>query len=246
MKHVLFTLLGSSILLSCTNNASSVKAIETDTSTLQVSVVDYVEDYDNPATVQEGDTIKINYQQNKDLLEILKIIPDKSMESWEWDKADRTNMVEDVKSYNYFIDTDKSYNNIVTIKPHFIKIQVVDGTWIMAIYPIGIEHFMVVTDDMVGGGNDLSFYEFKRGKLTEIEKTPFETSLINDFLGDKDNKECVRLLEDNLLFFKYDFEHKDRITIKSFLEEDTHCLKWKTLIYRFNPEKKIFELDKGF
>jgi hypothetical protein len=256
-RVLLCILLSLSVLLSgCTTN--SVKQTKKDDADTALQI--FAEDHSNICEVifsgdsnnrlinrimenEESDTIRINYQDNKELLEILKLIPDKSMGSWEWSEADRTEMVEYVKTYNYFVDTDKTYNNIIDIKPNFLKIQVVDGSWIMSIYRIGIEHFIVITDDIVGDGNDLFFYEVKSGELTEIEKTSFENSMISDFLLDKNNNECMELIKDNLSLFDYNFENEEKIIVKSFFTEDEHCLKGKELIYRFKQEKKTFELE---
>lgn len=47
--------------------------------------------------IAKPDTLKINYLEHKNLLNILTLVPDSSMGSWEWKKEDR---IEYVKKYN--------------------------------------------------------------------------------------------------------------------------------------------------
>jgi ribosomal 50S subunit-recycling heat shock protein len=197
-------------------------------------------------TVKIADTIRINYKENKEILEILKLLPNKSMGSWEWPKSERDEMIKSISKNNYYIDTTPNYNNIKYIKTNTIGIQVVDGFWTMSIYKIALNNYIVITDDLVGDGNDLISFEYKNGNLTEIEFNSLFDGLQKNLLKDADEKDCAELLEDDLLTFSYDFKEKQNITINSWLlnkDENENCFKGNTLNYKLIPELKRFTLE---
>jgi hypothetical protein len=196
--------------------------------------------------IQLVDTIKIDYDKHKEILEILKLLPSKSMGSWEWSKTERDEMIQSISKNNYIIDTTPDFNNVKYIKTNTIGIQVVDGFWTMSIYKIAQNNYIVITDDLVGDGNDLISFEYKDENLTEIEFKNLFDGLQTNMLKNAEEKDCVELLDDNLLTFTYDFKEKQNITISSWSlnkDENENCFKGNTLNYKFNTELKKFTLE---
>jgi hypothetical protein len=229
------------LLISC-NNKKAENTVKENNKSLKTEV----RNAQIEQKVQSSDTIKINYNENKEILEILKLLPNKSMESWEWIKSEREEMVQSISRNNYFIDTTPNYNTIKHIKTNTICTQVVDGSWTMSIYKIAQNNYIVITDDMVGDGNDLMSFEYKNGSLKEIEFSSLFNGLQKNLLKNPDAKECAELLEDNLLTFDYNFNEKQKVTISSLFfkkGKNENCLKGNTLNYKFIPELKKFELQ---
>jgi hypothetical protein len=230
------------LLISCNNKKAENNTLKENNNSLKTKVKNVQIDQ----KVQFSDTIKINYNENKEILEILKLLPNKTMASWEWTKNEREEMVQSISRNNYFVDTTPNYNNIKYIKTNIIGTQVVDGFWKMSIYKIAPNNYIVITDDIVGDGNDLMSFEYKNGTLTEIEFSSLFNGLQKKLLKNPDEKDCSELLEYNLLTFDYDFDQKQNVTISSwFLKKGEHenCFKGNILNYKFIPELKKFDLQ---
>jgi ribosomal 50S subunit-recycling heat shock protein len=243
-----FNILFLILLISCNNKKEETNALKGKNDSLKIEVKSQQSNQivQSADTVKIGDTLRINYKENKEILEILKLLPNKSMGSWEWPKSERDEMIKSISKNNYFIDKTPNYNNIKYIKTNTIGIQVVDGFWKMSIYKIALNNYIVITDDIVGDGNDLISFEYKNGNLTEIEFNSLFDGLQKNLLKNTDEKDCAELLEDNLLTFTYDFKEKQNITINSWLlnkDENENCFKGNTLNYKFNPEFKKFTLE---
>ncbi|OAD44551.1 hypothetical protein [Polaribacter atrinae] len=190
------------------------------------------------------DTISVDYLKNKKLLDILKVLPESTMRSWEWKKVDREKTVSFIEKNNFIIDTTEMYNNIKYIQPNTIGIQVVDGFWTLSIYQFEENDFFIVTNDIVGDGNDIQTFNFKNNELTPTKMINW----FNDFdskLLLKNSTECIELLEDNQLTFEYDFRDKNMIKISSWLlnkNESKGCLKGNSINYKLNKSNKTFDI----
>lgn len=236
------------LLISCSNKKTATEALKetndslnTEMTSQESSEKDQLQD-----TAKRADTIRINYNENKKILEILKCLPNKSMGSWEWTQSEREEMVASISKNNYFIDRTPNYNDIKYVKINTIGTQVVDGFWVMSIYKISQDDYIVITDDIVGDGNELFSFEYKNGSLTEIEFDTLFDGMQKKLLKNAVEKKCVELLDDNLVTFTYDFSDKQNVTISSSSlnkEENENCFKGNTLNYKFNPELKKFSLE---
>lgn len=200
------------------------------------------------ADLKYSDTIAIDYSKNKKLLNVLKLLPESTMRSWKWSKKNRIKTVEFIKKNNYLIDSTKMYNNIKYIKPNTLGIQVVDGFWTLSIYEFNENHSFVVTNDIVGDGNDIQTYVFINNTLTP-------TKMINSFdkfysdLRLNNTTKCIEFIEDNPLSFNYDFSDKNIVTISSSLTASKgleNCLKGNSIKYRLNKEQKIFDIEEVY
>lgn len=198
--------------------------------------------------VDQHDTLNIKYAEHKNLLDILTKLPAHSMSSWKWTEEERVDFVKCIQENNFALSPTPQFSKIALIGPNALGIQVVDGYWTMAIYRIKPGNYIVITDDQVGGGNDISAFEYENGSLREMDYQ----SLFNDgFLGSllkNDEDTCEDLLEDNLIGFEYDFTRISTIKISNdyYLKQNEHnnCLKGNTVLFRFNPIAKKFDLEK--
>ena len=192
------------------------------------------------------DTIAIDYAKNEKLLEVLKMLPESTMASWEWSKADREKTVAYIKQHNFIIDSTEMYNNIKYIEPNTMGIQVVDGFWTLSIYPFSEDEYFVVTNDIVGDGNDIQTFNFKKNELTPTKMINWFSEFDSKLLANN-TAACIALLEDNKLTFEYDFSDKNTIKIASWSlnkDEADSCLKGNAINYELNKVKRTFEITK--
>ncbi|WP_268849038.1 hypothetical protein [Flavobacterium aestivum] len=194
------------------------------------------------------DTLKIKYQEHKDLLDILTVLPDSTMESWGWEANERVEFVKTIKKNNCIIGTNEHFSNIALIKPNTMEIQVVDGRWTLSIYEIKPSNYIVITDDIVGDGNDIKCFEYDNGKLVYIKMENLFGDFFTDLLIDKENSRCVELLDDNKIGFEYNFKNAINVEISNsfYLKENENgdCLKGNILKYQFNKKTRKFDLLK--
>lgn len=241
MKKLTSILIIFLVLNSCKKNERVLKADE-------IKNVDKLKNPKKETDIVENsskyrDTLEINYLGHKNLLEILKILPDSTMASWGWKASDRVNFVDFIEKNNFTIDSTEQYQNIKIIKPNTIGIQIVDGYWTLSIYKVNPNNYIVITDDIVGGGNDIKTFEFINGKLIS-KKINFFKRYLSQIL--KEDSKCLELLEDNNLFFEYNFEDESKIIIKNLIlsDEDKNCFKGNILHYKLNLKSQNFDLIK--
>jgi hypothetical protein len=190
------------------------------------------------------DTIAIDYSKHEKLLTVLKLLPESTMSSWEWSKNDREKTVKCIEQNNFIIDSTKLYHNINYIKPNTMCIQVVDGLWTLSLYEFQKNHYFIVTNDIVGDGNDVQTFNFINNEIVPLKMINWFDGAGYKLLKQNDIKECNQLIEDNLISFSYNFSHKNEIKISSWLTKyETHsCLKGNTLKYKLNKQNKTFDV----
>lgn len=189
----------------------------------------------------------IKYGEHKNLLDILILLPDYTMDSWGWSKEERIEFVKFIKENNYSLGSPEHFSGISLIGPNTLGIQVVDGYWTLAIYKIKKNNYIVITDDRVGDGNDLHSFEYDNEKLTEVKfESLFDDLYMSNLLIDQMNSECRELLDDNQIGFEFDFRSTTKLKISNSYnlkeQRDRNCLKGNTLNYEFNPSKRKFDL----
>lgn len=192
--------------------------------------------------------ITIDYNENKEILEILPLLPDSAMRSWEWKKTERLELLQSVKTQNYYIDTTKDYNDILVVTPNYFETQVVDGVWRVAAYKITENNYIIITDDVVGDGNDLKAFELKDQKLTALSMKSLLGDYLDTFLIDSNSEKCKTLFEENQGFFDYDLSEKNKFIVYSTYlkkKENESCVKGNRLNFVFHAELKKFELEKA-
>lgn len=189
------------------------------------------------------DTITIDYRNHEALLTVLKLLPETTMDSWEWSKEDRIKTVAFIEKNNYLIDSIEMYHNIKYIKANTIGIQFVDGVWTLSIYEFNKNNYFIVTNDIVGDENDIQTFNFIDNEIIPLK-------MINWFDGagyrllKNNSKECTQLIEDNLLRFGYDFTAENEIEISSLStkSESQGCFEGNTIKYRLNKQKRTFDI----
>ena len=197
---------------------------------------------------KKKDTLKIIYSEHKNLLNILTILPDSTMRSWGWKKSERKQFIDDIKINECTTSSAENFSKFELIQPNTIRIQVVDGCWILSIYKVKTNNFIVITNDIVGDGNDVQTYEYINNELNYIEPKNLFGEYFNELRNGKNNLSCKELMEDFKIGLTYNFETKTKIQISnmSYSEnsENNKCLKGNTLNYEFNPRMKKFEIVK--
>lgn len=194
--------------------------------------------------------VKIDFNENKDLLDIILLLPDAAFPSWEWKLDERIKWYNEIKENNYYTDNDPFYFNQVYFKPYKAGFSIVDGFWSINIYKTSENSYIVITDDVVGDGNTLNFYEVKNSIIKEYLNEEIMFSNFKEQLKKKENVEnCAEKFEEmNDPIFQFDFTNKNKVEIESswYLNKEDYetCLNGNAITYNFNPKTKKFELKK--
>lgn len=237
MKQLLLSL-SFLLIFSCKKNEE-----KPDPNIINKNVQDTLKAETENDDIEKPDTLRINYPEHKNLLDILTILPDSSMGSWEWQKADRIEYVRKIQKNNYTLPSRDHFSNIALIQPNTIRIGVVDGSWILSIYKIKPNNYIVLTDDIVGDGNQFMAFEYLNGQLTYIPFKDVFDHFLTTLVIDETDEKCLESFKDNYIGFEYEFIGTKKLHItNSLLEESKSCFKGNTLNYEFNPAIKKFNL----
>lgn len=244
MKQHIFIIL-TLIFISCENKSQNSESL---TSKLEDSLK--VGNSEKTKNSNAANKIEVDYTKNKDLLDIILLLHDSAFSSWEWKLKDRIKWYNEIKENNFYIDDNPDYFNQTYFEPTKAGFKIVDGFWSINIYKTAENSYIVITDDIVGDGNSLNFFEVKSNK---IKKYLDEKTIFSDFkeqLKKKENAEnCVEKFEElNDPIFEFDFKSKNKVRIESswYLTKENYenCLIGNAIIYNFNPETKKFEIEK--
>lgn len=195
-----------------------------------------------------GVKVPLDFSKNKDLLDIILLLPDSVFSSWEWKIDARKKWYNEIKANNFYIDNDPNFFTQRYFKPNFAEFSIVDGKWSVSLYQTSDNSFIVITDDIVGDGNDINIYEVKSNKIqrTIDMKTTFGdyVALIKQTSAKRD---CAKLNDElNGPIFSFDFSDQAKVEIESswYLLKDQYaeCLKGNALFFNFNSDKKTFDL----
>lgn len=238
MKQILFLLLTITVI-SCKNKT-------------QVTVRTSSNLEDTIKVENLKNKISIDFKENKDLLDIVLLLPDSVFSSWEWKIEDRMKWYNEIKENDYYIDESPDYFNQKYFEPNRAGFSIVDGFWSINIYKTAENSYIVITDDIVGDGNFLCFYEVKSNRLKEYldEKTifsDFKTQLKKEE-GNENCEEKFKELDDPIFEFDFSNKNKNKIEIGSswYLTKENYedCLIGNSIFYNFNSETKKFEIEK--
>jgi hypothetical protein len=202
---------------------------------------------DNPELEStKFDTIHLDYSKHSALLTTLTIVPDSAMSSWEWLKHQRIKFMKSFQYNGFFVDSTPNFNDIIEITPNRLKTQVVDGTWTLAIYKTDQNKKIIITNDIVSGGNEIMAFYSEEEKLRPTKFEKLVPELHKSFIRQNDTTCNKILLENNpFTFANYDFEVNEIIVKISYYGDYNDCLKSKTRKFLFNSEKGIFEARKN-
>ena len=244
MKRFLILLLISTVI-SCKNQTQD----NISTTSKSIDTIK-AENSENKQQSNSKNKVAVDFEKNKDLLDIILLLPDNAFPSWEWKLADRIKWYNEIKTNNYYIDDNPDFFNQKYFEPNKAGFSIVDGFWSINIYKTSENSYIVITDDIVGDGNTLNFYEVKSNV---IKKYLDEKTLFSDFkelLKKKETSEnCEEKFEEmNDPIFEYDFSVKNKIEIQSswYLTKESYdnCLTGNAILYNFNPKTKKFEIEK--
>jgi len=192
----------------------------------------------------EYDTIRLNYSEHADLLTALTEVPDSSMRSWEWTKNERQQFLESFQENGFFVDTNPNYNDIIEITPNSFKTRVIDGTWILTYYRIDQSDKIIITNDIVSGGNDIMAFRSHENKLVATDFNELIPEFYQVFVSQNDSSCAKQVLESNYFAFA-DYEFKnDGLTVELWQSDDyEECIKSLSEFFKFNPENGHFEIE---
>ncbi|WP_445713807.1 hypothetical protein [Flavobacterium sp.] len=244
MKKILIIILTFTII-SCKNQSEdTISATSKPKETLKI------ETKENDPQLNSNNKIGIDFEKNKDLLDIILLLPDNAFQSWEWKLEDRIKWYNEIKTNNYYTDDNPDFFNQKYLEPDKAGFTIVDGSWTINLYKALDNSYIVITDDIVGDGNSLNIYEVKSNELKEFQN---EKSLFSNYTQLLKKKEtdnnCTEKYEElNDPIFNYDFTNKNEIVIESswYLTKESYddCLTGNAILYNFNPQTKKFELNK--
>lgn len=245
MKKSLFLLI-TLLILSCNNAYNKVVIQETIDSN---EIVNNTENQEISSPTS-GEKVEINFLKNKDLLDIILLLPETDFSSWQWKLQDRIDWYNEIKANNFYIDKDPLYFNLNYFEPNTAGFVIVDGYWSISIYKTTENSFIVITDDVVGDGNELNFYEVKNNTIKPYLNG---NEIFPDFKELLKKKNTLATCSDkfeelNDPIFNYDFSNNDTIEIESSwsLTEENYgdCLIGNAIVYRFNRSVNKFEIEK--
>lgn len=205
---------------------------------------------ENNKILNSGNKVAVDFTKNKDLLDIILLLPENSFSSWGWKSEDRIKWYNEIKANNCYIDDDPNFFNQSYLEPSGAGFSIVDGFWSINIYKTSENSFVVVTDDRVGDGNALHFYEVKSNTLKECLNENLLLPDHKELLKKKDSDaKCDEKFEElNDPIFVYNFSGLNKIEIESswYLTEESYndCLIGNAIQYNFNPQSKKFEVAK--
>jgi hypothetical protein len=205
---------------------------------------------DRVGNIAIKDKVSINFTQHKTLLDLILLLPDDAFSSWEWKPEDRLKWYNEIKANNFYSDVTSRFSKQSYFEPDRAGFTIVDGFWSINLYHATDGSIVVITDDHVGDGHTLNFYEVRSNKLKEYKEGESMLSGFRETLKKTDPvehcSEKFEELEDPI--FDYDFSKNDKIEIESswHLVEESYenCLNGNAIQYRFNPQTKKFDIEK--
>jgi hypothetical protein len=206
-----------------------------------------VDSTQNNTVLIENDTMKINYGQHKELLDILALLPDDyGMQQFNWPQKERIAMVEFIKKENYWSD---SIIRIEQITPQMIQLSKQNIQWTLAIYQFQENDYFLVTDENYEGKEDVQTFnyineQFSPTKMVNYFEEYFDELHIipEDF--------CMEILPDPSQRRHYDFTEKDLVKISLIdVKKDELSiaeLNGNTIQLSVNREKRSFDADSTY
>lgn len=199
-----------------------------------------------------SEIIKIDYQKNKEILDILPLLPDSAMRTWHWSKEEREGMVRSLAASNQFTDTTKDYNTILKLTPNYFHTGVVDGSWTACLYKVSENHYIVVTDDITGDWNEINAYEVRGQQITAISWDQMIGKKPGDFLLKNHSKPCKDVLYEDeeggqeIGMFDYDFSDPSLLSVSCYYvkKANSDCFYGNEVILKFNKDSKRFDFIK--
>ncbi|TKC65436.1 hypothetical protein FBD94_02465 [Pedobacter hiemivivus] len=251
MKTHYFVLLSFLILLASCNSAETAQQGEKSDSvhnTIDSAAVASDTLQRTKARAKYSEVIKIDYQKNREILGILPLLPDSALATWEWKKEEREEMLRSLAANNQFTDTIQTYTAINKLTPNYIEINVVDGNWTASLYKLAENHYIVITNDMVGDGNDINAFEVKGQQIQAISVDNLIGAKPGNLLLKNNSEKCKSVIsEEEMGMFTYDLSDPSIISVSCYYvnkKENSDCFYGNEVFLKFNKDLKRFDFVK--
>ena len=199
--------------------------------------------------------IELNYVSNKELLDIIMLLPDSAFRYWWFDDIEvRKKWYNEIKSNDFWTAEDTTLFNLYFLQPNKLMFRVVDGNWAIYLYKTSDNSFIVITNEGVGDGNTINIFEVKDNKIVKIFSFEdvfgsYTEQLKFDNLSQACNQKLTDVdFEDYFWLFQFSFSDETVEINSSWLidnkTEFEDCLKGNIIEYKFNPETKKFDIEK--
>jgi hypothetical protein len=208
------------------------------------------ENTENEEHLNSKTKVEIDFAKNKDLLDVILLLPDTAFSSWEWKLDERVKWYNEIKAHNYYIDDNPTFFTQKYFNSTKAGFSIVDGFWSINLYKTAENSYIVITDDIVGDGNALKFYEVKSNTIKEYLNEKLLFSDYKELLKKKDTEgncdEKFEVLEDPIFEFNFSTDNKIEIESSWSLTEEEYntCFIGNAILYNFNPQTKKFEIEK--
>ncbi|MFN8209155.1 MAG: hypothetical protein U0T82_17370 [Bacteroidales bacterium] len=180
------------------------------------------------------DTIVIVFEDQKDILKALWLLPDSAIgSSWEWSLSERKHFVDSALKYGYFINKDEFFYKKFKSPTHF-KSAVVDGFWEMKMYSVSPESKLLLTHFVTGDGDDLCCYKLAKDGLVPVNDFfPRNYSL---WLFNPATRDSCKVIPDDEYELGLDYKISDDsiLVYNHYAKYDSICFNGNTLYLLFN------------
>lgn len=194
--------------------------------------------------------VKVNFVEHKELLDVILLLPDSAFPGWEWKLEERKVWYNEIKEHDFYTDKNPDFFNQTYLKQNSAKFLIADGSWSVSLYRTSDNSSIVITDGIVGDGNEIYIYEIKSNKILRTADIKAVFGDYVELIKQKDDKkDCGKKYEElNDPIFFFNFSDRIRVEIESswYLLKDNYsdCLKGNALSYKFNPDTKKFDLTE--
>jgi len=250
-KKVIFFVLMLFLVTACGSRQVKVVASET------TDVQEHASAFHRQTWVNEHNVKrKINFEQHRELLDVFLLLPDSAFgiggRSW-WKIEDRKEWYNEIKANNFWVATDTHFFDQTSLTQNHISFLVIDGFFAIHTYKTIDNSLIVITHQGIGDGNFVHIFEVKNNEITQT--LDFE-ALFGNYLGhikrSDFSQECNQKLIDvwfEHYFWVFDFRFSDdkvQISCALLIDKETFedCLNGNSVVYRFNPKTKKFDVEK--
>lgn len=198
-----------------------------------------------------GDTIRVDFHSNWEILDAIVHLPDWAFSSWEWKKEDRIKWFNDIKDHGYYIDDDPDFFNLLYLENQVIKIGVVDGYWMASSYLTHSMGTAVLTVDVVNDENTIYLFDLRDTAELIMNGDLLIGDVLKHLKFKSDEEKCNSVLDEiGTLYYSCDILPNGDLEVSFadiFTETNhTQCLSGNTLSYVFDNVEQLFYLRKVY
>ncbi|MCC5916995.1 MAG: hypothetical protein JJU02_06670 [Cryomorphaceae bacterium] len=212
------------------------------------------------------DEIAIDYFKNKSWLDVISLLPDSVLVSWddyigevfaEWKLEDRLAWYNDIKTNNFYNQNKHNYPEIIYSDTTKACFALNEGKWAISTYQTSAQSLIVIVEDIHGEWNAINYFEFRNNKITKFSCDDLSLDNFVKNIVQKDlSVHCREALdytwEQNYSYgnLMYEYLEDNKIEIRtnwSLVESEfSDCLNGNTILFVFNPQSKHFDIEKVY